>query len=147
MVRGYCAVGLTDPKTAENVGAALRAAGNYGAAFVAQSGARCAPGVTDTMKQHKHLPFLQVENLEAIIPYTCIPVAVDLVEGAIPLPEYEHPERAFYIFGPEDGTLEETTLSWCRDRVYVPTNGSMNLAAAVNVLLYSRLLQQAHLKR
>ena len=26
--------------------------------------------------------------------------------GATPPPDYVHPERAFYIFGPEDGTLE-----------------------------------------
>ena len=30
-------------------------------------------------------------------------------------------------------------LSWCRDVVYIPTNGCMNLAACVNVVLYDRL--------
>lgn len=42
------------------------------------------------------------------------------------------------IFGPEDGTLGERVLSWCRDVVYVPTDRCMNLAATVNVILYDR---------
>lgn len=46
-MRGYAAIGLDHPKNHINVGAALRAAGNYRAAFVAQSGQRCRPGLTD----------------------------------------------------------------------------------------------------
>lgn len=38
----------------------------------------------------------------------------------------------------EDGTLREKILSRCRDRVMIPTNGCMNLAATVNVVLYDR---------
>src|SRR5690606_30290164 len=72
----------------------------------------------------------------------CVPVAVDLLEGATPLCEYTHPERAFYIFGPEDGTLGKAVTSWCRDVVYIPTNYCMNLAATVNVVLYDRLAKQ-----
>jgi tRNA(Leu) C34 or U34 (ribose-2'-O)-methylase TrmL len=94
------------------------------------------------MKQYRHRPLLRVENLKDVIPYDCVPVAVDLIEGAIPLPEYEHPERAFYIFGAEDATLGERVTSWCRDTIYIPTDGCMNLAATVNVVLYDRLVKQ-----
>ena len=70
----------------------------------------------------------------------CIPVAVELVEGARPLPEYTHPDRALYIFGPEDGSLQQEILDWCgAEVVYIPTQGCMNLAATVNVVLYDRL--------
>ena len=63
----------------------------------------------------------------------------NLIPGAQSLADYKHPERAFYIFGPEDGTLGERVLSWCRDVVYVPMEaGCMNLAAIVNVVLYDR---------
>ena len=72
-----------------------------------------------------------------------MPVAVDIIEGAIPLPEYKHPERAFYIFGAEDATLGKRVLGWCRDVVYIPSNGCMNLAATVNVVLYDRLAKEA----
>lgn len=95
--------------------------------------------VTDTMKMRRHLPVLRVEDLSEAIPFDCVPVAVDLLESATPLPEYKHPERAFYIFGSEDATLGKSTTDWCRDVVYVPTNRCMNLAACVNVVLYDRL--------
>ena len=138
MTRGYAAIGLHSPKDRHNVGSALRAAGCYGAAFVAYTGSRYRPATTDTMKQYRHIPLLRVETIDACIPYDCVPVAVDLVEGATPLSEYQHPERAFYIFGPEDGTLGEKVLSRCRDRVFIPMKGCSNLAATVNVVLYDR---------
>ncbi len=66
-------------------------------------------------------------------------VCVDLIEGAMPLPNFEHPEKAIYIFGPEDGTIEQSTVDQADAVVYVPTTGCMNLAASVNVVLYDRL--------
>ena len=138
--RGYACVGLFSPKNPVNVGAALRAAGVYGASLVAMSGKRFPVSfATDTMKAYRHMPFLRVESLHEIVPYDCVPVAVDLVDGARPLTSYIHPERAFYIFGPEDGTLGRAVTEWCRDTVYVPTTGCMNLAATVNVVLYDRM--------
>jgi tRNA(Leu) C34 or U34 (ribose-2'-O)-methylase TrmL len=85
---------------------------------------------------------MHANDLSDVIPYGAIPVAVDLVDGAISLPQYYHPERAFYIFGPEDGTLGESVLSWCRDRIMVPTDYCMNLAATVNVVLYDRMVKR-----
>jgi tRNA(Leu) C34 or U34 (ribose-2'-O)-methylase TrmL len=141
-MRGYSAIGLYHPKSAENVGSVLRAAQCYGAAIVIQAGNRTGPGCTDTMKAYRSIPYLKVEDLHAAIPHDCVPVAVDLVPGARDLRRYIHPERAFYIFGPEDGTLGENVLSWCRDKIMVPTARCMNLAATVNVILYDRLAKQ-----
>lgn len=77
------------------------------------------------------------------IPFDCVPVAVDLVEGAIPLPSYVHPERAFYVFGAEDATLGRKVTDRCRDKIYVPMAvGCLNLAACVNVVLYDRAAKQ-----
>lgn len=137
--RGFYGVGLDNPKYEINIGSALRACGVYGANFLATSGTRYKRVPTDTMKHYRHLPLFQVENLHDIIPFDCVPVAVDLIDGAIPLPEYKHPERAFYIFGAEDATLGKRVTDWCRDIIYIPTDGCMNLAATVNVVLYDRL--------
>ncbi len=142
-MRGYCAIGLDNPKCRENVGSALRAAGVYGAAFMACSVRRVVPGVTDTMKAFRHLPLLYVDDLKKVIPHDCVPVAVDIIDGAIPLPRYVHPERAFYIFGAEDATLGAEVLSWCRDVVVIPTKACMNLAATVNVVLYDRMAKRS----
>jgi tRNA(Leu) C34 or U34 (ribose-2'-O)-methylase TrmL len=139
MKRGYACIALDNPKNSINIGSALRACGVYGAAMLITSGCRYRKVPTDTMCAVKHMPLIQVEDVFDAIPYDCVPVAVDLVEGATPLPEYKHPERAFYIFGGEDATLGERILSRCRDTIMIPTNGCMNLAATVNVVLYDRL--------
>lgn len=138
-MRGYVGIGLDNPKTPENVGSAMRAAGVYGASFVAASGPRLKSGKTDTMKHYRHIPLMRPDDVFDCLPYDCVPVAVDLIDGAIPLNEYKHPERAFYIFGAEDATLGKRVLERCRDVVYIPTNGCMNLAATVNVVLYDRM--------
>lgn len=138
MTRGFAAVGLYHPKTNLNVGSALRAAGCFGASMVAVEGTRYRRSCTDTMASYRHMPLVQVSNLREAIPYDCVPVAVDLVPNAVPLETYAHPERAFYIFGPEDGTLGAKVLSWCRDAVAIDTKRCLNLAAAVNVVLYDR---------
>lgn len=138
-MRGYSAIGLYNPKTPANVGSVLRAAQCYGSSIVAYTGNRYKKASTDTMKAYRHLPLIQVEDLFSIIPYDCVPVAVDLLDDARTLVHYTHPERAFYIFGPEDGTLGKAITSRCRDKVYVPMDGCMNLAACVNVVLYDRM--------
>lgn len=143
MTRGYSAIGLHQPKTVHNIGSTLRAARCYGAALVATSGVRYKRTSTDTFKVYRHLPLIQCSDLHEVVPFDCVPVAVDLIEGAVSLFEYKHPQRAFYIFGPEDGTLGKSITSWCRDTIYVPTAGCMNLAAAVNVVLYDRAAKQA----
>jgi len=138
--RGYSAVGMIRPKTPANIGAVLRAAHVYGASMVAVQGERCQiKSAQDTTKAWRHIPVLRGADLFEMIPYGAEPVAVDLVDGARPLPDFIHPHAAFYIFGPEDGTLGRPILDRCRYRVMVPTRFCMNLAATVNVVLYDRM--------
>lgn len=141
---GYAAIGLDNPKSPVNMGSVLRAAGCYDAALVAFAGPRPArlrlnKCVTDTQKIYRRIPTLWTGDLRDVIPHDCVPVAVDLIDGAKSLVDYKHPERAFYIFGAEDATLGTRITSWCRDTIYVPTNLCMNLAASVNVVLYDRM--------
>lgn len=109
--RGFAAIGLFQPKDRHNVGSVLRAAQAYDAKLVITTGERYRRAATDTFNTTKHLPLLQVYDLFEVVPFDCVPIAVDLLEGAIPLPEFHHPERAFYIFGPEDGTLFDGLLA------------------------------------
>lgn len=136
---GYSCIGLHLPKDPKNIGSVLRAMSCYQAKFTAISGTRFKKSSTDTPKAWRSHPVFEVKDLRTIIPYDCVPVAVDLIEGAISLPEYKHPRRAFYIFGPEDGTLTPKVTDWCRDIIFIPTAHCMNLAATVNVVLYDRL--------
>ncbi|MFM2484577.1 RNA methyltransferase [Celerinatantimonas yamalensis] len=138
----FTSIGLVNPKSPENVGSILRAAGCYGASSIFYTGTRyyrASRYVTDTKKMHQRIPTLGVDDLRQVLPKGARPVAVELSRQAKPLINYQHPDKAFYIFGPEDGSIDRTLLDWCEDVVYIPTQGCMNLAATVNVVLYDRL--------
>ena len=142
-VRGFAAIALVNPKSRENVGSVLRAAGCYGASLIVVGGPRPDRYMgrinTDTQKDYRHIPTLRVADVFDALPYDCVPVAVDLLPGAQSLVTFMHPERAYYIFGPEDGTLGSTLVNRCAHQVAIPTTYCLNLAQTVNVVLYDRL--------
>lgn len=135
-------IALTNPKSSTNVGGAMRAAGCYDAQKVVYSGDRFNRAVrlaADTQKVHEIVPLVHYEELlDALEPGMKL-VCVDLIEGATPLPNFEHPENAMYLFGPEDGTIKQKVINKADAVVYVPTIGCMNLAASVNVVMYDKL--------
>ena len=142
MIKENVVIGLTDPKSPSNVGAVMRAAGCYRVNEVRYTGvryARAAKFHTDTKDVLRKIPLNSVESLvDNILPDQQL-VCVDLVEGATPLPDFEHPDHALYIFGPEDGTIAQEVIDRADAVVYAPTVGCMNLAATCNVVLYDRL--------
>ena len=138
----HVSIGLINPKSPTNVGAVMRAAGCYGVNEVYYTGTRfdrARKFHTDTKNITDSIPLVGVEDLKLALTPSSKVVAVELIEGATSLPQFTHPDEAFYIFGPEDGSLSKDVLAWCDDVVYIPTKGCMNLAATVNVLLYDRL--------
>jgi tRNA(Leu) C34 or U34 (ribose-2'-O)-methylase TrmL len=135
-------LGLVNPKNPENVGMVMRAAGCYAADKVYYTGERynrARQFFTDTQNVHEKIPLQWVDDLLTSVPPNTQIVAVELVEGATPLMYFEHPAQAYYIFGPEDGSLSPAILAAADAVVYIPTIGCMNLAATVNVVLYDRL--------
>ena len=135
-------IALTNPKSPSNVGGVMRAAGCYNAQEVIYSGDRFNRAVrliADTQKVHEVIPLLHHEDLLTALEPGMKLICVDLIEGAIPLPNFEHPDNAMYLFGPEDGTIKQKVINQADAVVYIPTIGSMNLAASVNVLLYDKL--------
>ncbi|TEW55969.1 TrmH family RNA methyltransferase [Psychromonas sp. RZ22] len=135
-------IALTNPKSSTNVGGAMRAAGCYDAQKVVYSGERFNRSVrlaADTQKVHEIVPLVHYEDLLSALEPGMKLVCVDLIEGATPLPNFEHPQNAMYLFGPEDNTIKQQVINKADAVVYVPTIGCMNLAASVNVILYDRL--------
>ena len=141
-MRGYSAVGLYYPKNNWNIGGVLRAADCFGASMVAISGKRFRKACTDVSKSWKHIPLLETEDLKNVIPYGCVPVAIEITDNARCISNYVHPESAFYIFGPEDGSIGGKVLDFCRDVVKIPSSMCLNLASCVNVVLYDRAVKQ-----
>jgi len=135
-------IALINPKSPANVGSIMRAAGCFQAEAVFYTGqryTRAAKFNTDTKNINRHIPLTAVEDVLAAKAAKMKVVCIDLIENAIPLPNYQHPENALYILGPEDGSIDQSIIDQADDVVYVPTVGCMNLAATANVLLYDRL--------
>lgn len=76
-----------------------------------------------------------------------VPVAVEVRKNSEPLPTFMHPERALYVFGPEDGSLPQTLLRHCQRFVIIPSRHCLNLGNAVNVVLYDRLYKAGIVSR
>ncbi len=142
MKESNVSIGLINPKSPTNVGAVMRAAGCFRVGSVFYTGeryVRAARFNTDTQNASRKIPLTGVTSLLECIPENTKIVCVEFVEGATLLSEYQHPNNAFYIFGPEDGTIGQELIDKADAVVYVPTIGCMNLAASVNVVLYDRM--------
>ena len=138
-------IGLINPKSPENVGSVMRAAGNFGVDSVFYTGQRypraierksCTVDMSRKLSQKIPLSAINCPIDDA--PANMQVVCVEFAENAIPLPEYQHPENAFYVFGPEDGSISQELIDKADAVVYVPTKGCMNLAATANIVLYDR---------
>jgi tRNA(Leu) C34 or U34 (ribose-2'-O)-methylase TrmL len=145
VTRGFAAIGLDRCKDTANLGGVLRAAQCYGAASVAVSGGRMGKYATDTMKAWKHIPCTETDDVMACIPFGAMPVVVELCERAKSIVGFTHPESAYYIFGPEDGSVRREIIDRAPLVIQIPTKFCMNLAATVNVVLYDRLMKRSAL--
>ena len=132
--RGFFVVALEAPKNAINIGSAVRALECYGGSFLVYTGRKHSPRVcSNTFKTDRHYPvmFTGNANLWNFIPYDCVPVAVELSPGARALPDYTHPERAFYIFGPEDGSVSIEDEHW---RMGLAVDGNCRCCVDADIL-------------
>lgn len=139
--RGYAVIGLVGPKMEANVGGAMRAAACYGVDLMLIQTPRFVHRATNVMRAERHIPTI-VGNICDHRPYDCPMVVVEIADGAVPLPSFQHPERALYVFGPEDGSVPPDIIQKAQHIVYVPTAYCMNLAATANVVLYDRMVKR-----
>ena len=143
-------IGLINPKSPYNVSSIMRTAGNFAVDRVFYTGKRYPralmrnPGLPDMhRKVGQTIPLTEVSSLIEAASENMKLVCVEFVEDATALPVFEHPDKAFYIFGPEDGTMSQDIIDRADAVVYIPTINSMNLAATVNVVLYDRLAKSS----
>ena len=143
-------IGLINPKSPDNVGSVMRAAGNFRVDSVFYTGKRYPralmrnPDLPDmSRKVSQNIPLSEVNCLIEDIAGDMKVVCVEFAENAKALPQYQHPHNALYVFGPEDGTISQEIIDRADAVIYVPTIGCMNLAATVNVVLYDRLTKSS----
>ncbi len=138
-MNGYYGIGLEQPKNSVHIGNVIKTAEMYEAAFIAATGNRFDPGNVDLMRRNHRIPVQRPSSLLEALPYDCVPVAVEYTTTAIMLPEYVHPEIAFYIFSADDQSLTRPILEKCADVIRLPIMQGMGLASRVNVVLYDRV--------
>jgi tRNA(Leu) C34 or U34 (ribose-2'-O)-methylase TrmL len=144
----FPAIALLNPKYARNVGAVVRSASCFGLKQVWFSGNRVSLDGKERlpreerMKGYAEVDLYQCDQFFDQFPADVVPVAVELKEGAEQLHNFEHPEKALYVFGPEDGSLTRQELVHCHRRVVIPSRHCLNLATAVSIVLYDRIMKR-----
>src|SRR5690349_16714609 len=143
--RGYFGIGVEGVSKSANVGALLRTAHAFDAAFCFIVGAGFdarAGRLADTADTPEHVPLWRFPDLKSLqLPQRCVLVGVELLDDATDLPSFRHPVNAAYILGPERSGLSPAMLDRCRHVVRIPTRFALNLAVAGALVLYDRLLQ------
>src|SRR5262249_61228883 len=128
-----------------NVGQVLRACAAYGVRRLVFSGERMKRslamlrrlpreerlrGYQSVSLEHCERPFDEFRDF--------VPVAVEVRKNSESLPASEHPERALYVFGPEDGGIGSGALAQCHRFVALPSARCLNLSMAVGIVRYDR---------
>ncbi|HYZ65022.1 MAG TPA: RNA methyltransferase [Acetobacteraceae bacterium] len=143
--RGYCGIGAEGVSKSANLGALLRTAHAFGAAFCFTIGAGWDAREsrrTDTADTPAHVPLWRFADAASVqLPRECVLVGVELLQDAVDLPSFRHPLNAAYVLGPERSGLSEAVRARCRHVVRIPTRFALNLAVAGALVLYDRLLQ------
>jgi tRNA(Leu) C34 or U34 (ribose-2'-O)-methylase TrmL len=158
---------LINPKYPHNVGGAVRACGAFGIHHLRWTGTRVDPSYShrristtsagragprnprkrakkmrlpreERVREWQNVDWDHTDDYELLVA-AHTPVCIELLPGTVSLVDFEHPEDALYIFGPEDSGVPKGMRHACHHFVQVPTLGCLNLAATVNVVLYDRM--------
>jgi tRNA G18 (ribose-2'-O)-methylase SpoU len=142
--RGYFGIGVEGVSKPMNLGALLRTAHAFGAAFAFA----VAPDLSfrdarrsDTSSAPEHLPFYTFPGpAELLLPQGCALVGVELLDEASALPSFRHPQQAAYVLGPERGSLSPELVALCDFVVRIPTRFCVNLSVAGALVMYDRMV-------
>lgn len=145
-MRGFFGLGVEGISKPMNVGSLFRTAHAFGADFVFA----IAPVVnlreihkSDTSETEKHVPLYEYGSVEELtLPRGCQLVGVELLDEAIDLPSFTHPERAAYVLGAERRSLSPPLVDRCSHVVKIPTRFCVNVGLAAAILLYDRMISR-----
>lgn len=146
------AIVMYNPKYPHNVGAAVRAASCFGSDLIIFTGKRVSlepEGIKgyrlpreERMKGYKDVTLINDDYPFNRFNKSITPVAVELRDNSEDLRYFQHPNNPVYIFGPEDGSIPQVMLQHCHRFVVIPSKHCVNLAAAIYIILYDRILKQ-----
>lgn len=131
-------IGLNEPKSFYNVGHVFRSSSCFDIDCIIIKGKRYKDNGVDVTKEYRRIPLIQCNSLKKSIPFNCVPIAIEYNKSDSII-DFVHPDNAFYIFGAEDQSLGKNITDWCKYTISIPTKNCLNLAAAVNIVLYDRM--------
>jgi tRNA G18 (ribose-2'-O)-methylase SpoU len=146
-VRGYFGIGVEGISKAFNVGNLFRTAHAFGASFVFTVDAhfRAREAKSDTSRALGHVPFYDWPSIDDIaLPRGCQLVAVELVDNAVALPSFRHPQNAAYVLGRERGNVSDALMSRASHAIQIPTKFCLNVGIAGAIVMYDRLVNLGH---
>ena len=150
MKKGYCGIGIFNPKTTINMGTLWRSAHLFGVDFIFTIGERYKRQPTDTLKSFRHVPLFNFKDWEDFIQHIPMKGEIVIVEQSEShqLGEFAHPKQAIYVLGAEDYGIPEKY--WKGHLVVnIPTEqiSSLNVAVAGSIVLYDRYIQIKKMRR
>jgi tRNA G18 (ribose-2'-O)-methylase SpoU len=114
-----------------------------GAAFIFTVGRRYKRQSSDVLKTWRHIPLFHYDTLDQLydtgLPYDCLLIGIEMDESAVPIKDFQHPQRAIYLLGAEDNGLMEKTIKRCHKLIVLPGERSMNVAVAGSIVMFDRL--------
>ena len=142
-MRGYFGIGAQGISKPMNLGNLIRSAHAFGASFVFLVDAHYTIGsaLSDTSQAEAQLPLYRFASVEELVlPGRCLLIGVELLDEAVELPSFRHPQNAAYVFGPERSSLSPEMVARCDHVVKIPTRFCINIAVAGAIVMYDRML-------
>ena len=140
---GFFAIGVEGISKERNAGAIFRTAHAFDASFVFTVNPKMnvkAMYSADTSKTFNQVPYFEYETPDEIdVPKNCAIVGVELCDSAKQLPEFCHPIRCAYVFGPERGSLSPEMQEKCDYMIKIPTKFCINVSTAAAIVIYDRV--------
>ena len=146
MDRSRAEILLVQPKFPVNLANVVRGAACFGVGRVIWTGQRLKMD-TDRLPRELRMRSYATVKVEhgGLRPFDLTtdltPVCVEFDPSGESLSAFDHPPKALYVFGPEDGSVPTVYRRLCHRFVRIPSLHCLNLAAAVNIVLFHRQLQ------
>lgn len=138
---------LIKPKYGHNVGAAIRNVAAHGYDWMRWTDDRFdIDSMARIPREERYRDYQSVDFKRNDRPFDeldddVVPVAIELLPASEQLHEFVHPEKAVYVFGPEDGSIPKAIRVKCHRFVVIPTFHCLNLSVAMGVVLSHRRMQ------
>ena len=143
-------IALYSPKNIHNWGSILRLATNFNVDFCCTIQSRYKRQWADTTNFAKNNPVFHFEDISQFLvsyPKQCKLISVEINSRALSLEKFIHPENAIYIFGPEEGSINNYLIDNSDICLKITSNRCLNQAMCAGAVLFHRHLQEFNRER